>query len=116
MLLCKQSNRTSVYYILFSKKIIQIKSPFGDYFARLAGFEPVTSPVTGERSNQLSYNRIFINFPNKTLSAIRALASSQNSYNRIFYKQNIVTYQTNKRITEKLSFVLCRRVESNHRP
>jgi hypothetical protein len=55
----------------------------GDFlFARLAGFEPVTSPVTGERSNQLSYNR------NRTISnykhhfAIKALASSQNSYNR----------------------------------
>ena len=28
----------------------------------LGGFEPPTSPLSGVRSNQLSYNPIFINF------------------------------------------------------
>ena len=52
------------------------------YNARVTGLEPATSPVTGERSNQLSYTRIFEFYLNNNHLLSLGL-SSQNDYTRM---------------------------------
>ena len=46
--------------VLYHDRLRRKYAPHEMHFARLAGFEPVTYPVTGDRSNQLSYSRNMI--------------------------------------------------------
>ena|SRR3989338_1573672 len=57
--------------------------------ARLTGFEPAVSVVTGRRFNQLSYSRIFIFLPKRTCKA----------------RLNILNFLGKKRLRETLLYI-----------